>query len=387
MLKLQSILSVGRRHMTIESQLFLADGEKISACLEAGESSLLIKADNIEEQWPHSLIEAKIGGAGNKLVFLSYPNSKTIKSLYFYRNATDLAVLLNLNIPNYEHLKIADRKEKRQFTLTVLSLIVLSLGLIYLVSKSWYPALDMLVDRIPYSIEKKLGEHLIKAVLPADKGLNHPKIEEILVKQLRPLIKQLPKNMQGIKLHISKNHEINAFALMGGHMIFNRGLLLRASSLEEVLGVAAHELAHIRERHSMKALVQSLGLFFAIDLLVGDIGGTIAVLIENSQMLLQKGFSRSHELEADDTGYQILKRAEVSPQGMVDFFRLLKHDAKESGLDQFSEAFAILSTHPGTTERIEKLEKRILSEKTQFPPIPFDYQNFISLLENLSDRG
>ena len=365
--------------MLIESQFFLTDGTKVPGTIEIQDSSLRIAAGSIVESWDHGRIDSKIGGAANKLVFLSTTASSQVTSLYFERNAENLKQFSGLKHSAYQAIFTDDRTEKRRFYLALLGTFSSIALLIYLIFMGWYPLLDAMVDRFPYSIEKQLGDKLIELALPTGKKWEHPKVHETLTQQMQTIIEQLPKEMRDIKLHLSQDEAINAFALPGGHMIFNRGLLRSAHSIEEVLGVAAHELAHIHQRHSTKTLIHSLGLFLAIDILLGDISGAIAVIVDNGHLLLQRGFSRSYEMEADEQGYLMLTKANISPQGMIDFFRTLEKESMKIESEGLEEALTFLSTHPATKERIETLQKRINKDAQKIPLIDFDYNGFKSL--------
>ena len=76
--------------------------------------------------------------------------------------------------------------------------------------------------------------------------------------------------------------------------------LKKANSAEEILGVAAHEIAHITQRHVLRNMIQALGVFSLFQLVLGDITGIIAVLSDQGSFLLMKGFSRSIEEDADE---------------------------------------------------------------------------------------
>ncbi len=139
---------------------------------------------------------------------------------------------------------------------------------------------------------------------------------------------------QGVpaRVRVVRSMEVNAFATLGGEIYVNDGLLLAAESPDEVAGVVAHEIEHVKRRHVMD------GIFFRLlPLLLGHEGiGRLA------EMFGQLKFSRLQEAEADLGGFERLRRAHVSLAGIRGFFERL---AKASLVP------AILSDHPGELDR------------------------------------
>lgn len=140
---------------------------------------------------------------------------------------------------------------------------------------------------------------------------------------------------------------VNAFALPGGIMVFTRGLLDQAGSPEEIAGIAAHELGHLAHDHSTRALYRSFAVALLIGVLFGDLtGGTLAGGL--AEWLVNTGYSREAERDADAFALERLKAAGIGTQGLADFFvRLEKKHGNDSG-----PLFGLLSTHPATAERL-----------------------------------
>ncbi len=140
---------------------------------------------------------------------------------------------------------------------------------------------------------------------------------------------------------------VNAFALPGGIMVFTRGLLDEAGSLEEIAGIAAHELGHLAHDHSTRALYRSFAVALLVGVLFGDLtGGTLAGGL--AEWLVNTGYSREIERDADAFALERLKAAGIGTEGLADFFaRLEEKHGEESG-----PLFGLLSTHPATAERL-----------------------------------
>ena len=143
--------------------------------------------------------------------------------------------------------------------------------------------------------------------------------------------------------------EVNAFAIPGGYLYVNRGLIVTAERESELAGVMGHEIGHVVGRHSARQMSRELGLTAVTGLILGNDPNAWASLTANvlsSGTLLHYG--REAELEADRYGITETYRSGIDPEGMVTFFeKLLQLEQREPGLlDKF------FSTHPPTRERI-----------------------------------
>jgi len=123
-----------------------------------------------------------------------------------------------------------------------------------------------------------------------------------------------------------------------------------------VANVIGHEIAHVERRHGMNALGRRLGLGLVLQLALGPpsedspVWHQVAVIATE---LMHLGWSRDQEHEADDTGQRLAAAAGYDPHGMVRFFTILR---ELEGLEiPFLE---FLSTHPLTSERIERARVR-----------------------------
>lgn len=157
---------------------------------------------------------------------------------------------------------------------------------------------------------------------------------------------------------VADDRDLNAFALPGGPVWIHRGILHAATSERQVVGVLAHEIAHIARRHAARQLTQAMvadGLLGLLGALLGNDGGARAARIGAS--LLAGGifleFSRDDEIEADRVGAEIMHRAGWDPRGLAEFMRILR---RAQGRDP-SAVETFFSTHPSPEGRIERLER------------------------------
>jgi len=161
--------------------------------------------------------------------------------------------------------------------------------------------------------------------------------------------------------------DINAFALPGGYIYVNRGILENAQNEGEVAGVIAHEIAHVSLRHgthqASKAYAAQAGLQILGGLLGGKVGNNTAQILNviggvGLNALFLK-FSRDLESQADVRGAQILAASGYTPADMVSFFHQLERVDK-------SRKTNWLSDHPAPPDRIARIEKerQLLKETT-----------------------
>jgi predicted Zn-dependent protease len=153
--------------------------------------------------------------------------------------------------------------------------------------------------------------------------------------------------------------EVNAFAVPGGFVYVNRGLIERADQMDELAGVLGHEIGHVVRRHTVKQMEKAQG---------ANVGVTLACILTsicNSQIAgaainiaggaVFARFSRQDEAEADAEGFNNVVRAGISPVGMVTMFQKLI--AERRTRPGAVEAWFI--THPLEEDRIQAVQARI----------------------------
>lgn len=210
--------------------------------------------------------------------------------------------------------------------------------------------------RVPQSTEQKLGEMVWKSQ-KAQLRLVENTAANTAVEQIGTQLTH--GSRYPYRFFIARDNGINAFAIPGGTVVVHTGLIEAAKTPEELAGVLAHEVQHIEQRHSLRAMAQSLGTLAALGIVFGDVSGIAQIAAGLSQL----SYSRDAEREADAEGLRTLKAARIDPQGMVRMFQTL---AKESeGL----APPAMLSSHPATAERIARLQAAI-TEAGEWPVTP-----------------
>lgn len=157
--------------------------------------------------------------------------------------------------------------------------------------------------------------------------------------------------------YVVDDPSVNAFAIPGGHVYVNRGLIAQADRANMLAGVMAHEISHVVARHVIKQAEQQQTIGAIGSILLGQNPNAIAVLVANiAAGGAMARFSRADEKQADDLGLEVMTRAGYDPRGMLDMFqKLLALDQRGGG----GAVARFFQDHPGTQDRIDDISSRI----------------------------
>ncbi len=232
-------------------------------------------------------------------------------------------------------------------------------------------------DDFSVGTEKRLGEQIMREIRRDPDYLDDPVLLEYLQSIWAPLLAAAHQRGDiesdtdaqfAWESFLVRDRAVNAFALPGGYVGVNLGLIALTASSDELASVLAHELSHVTQRHIARSMVNSqrssmvslaaiiLGILAAtrannVDIANAAITGGQAAAIQG-----QLNFSRDVEREADRNGYGILSAAGFAPGGMAAMFDKLDtaNRLNDSG------NFPYLRSHPLTVERISEARSRAL---------------------------
>ena len=128
-------------------------------------------------------------------------------------------------------------------------------------------------------------------------------------------------------------------------------LVKLARNDDQISAVLAHEIGHVRHRHGLRMSLQAAGLAALAAALFGDATSITSLATMLPTALLQNGYSRELEAEADDYAFQRLKEIGLSPKAFAEIMLLLEKDHKRRSGGESKDYF---STHPATAKRIER---------------------------------
>jgi predicted Zn-dependent protease len=162
--------------------------------------------------------------------------------------------------------------------------------------------------------------------------------------------------------YIVNSHQVNAFALPGGYIYVNRGLIESADRVDELAGVLGHEIGHVILRHSVKQMQQQqkIGVVATLACTLTNICnngiGQAAINIGGSALISR--YSRKDELEADSEAVENVLHVNIDPEGIPALFEVLMEQRKT----QPSKVEGWFSTHPLEESRIQQ-SRRLIEAK------------------------
>lgn len=206
---------------------------------------------------------------------------------------------------------------------------------------------DRLAPLVPEAFEKRLGDvadSQVKTIFDA-KVCDNADGQQAFVK-LVTAVREAAGLDTTVQSEVLSSLIPNALALPGGKVYLFKGLLAKAENPDEIAGVLAHELGHLKHRDSMRGLIHNGGTSFLIGLLFGDVTGSSA-LIFGSRTLVTSSHSREAETNADSFAIDVMHKLgrPAKPTGEL----LLRVTGKEG------KGLSIISSHPLSEDRLARM--------------------------------
>jgi len=229
--------------------------------------------------------------------------------------------------------------------------------------------------------EYRIGRMIVRGLRDGDQILDDPEIAEYIQALGLKLSSQAQEGHQNFDFFVVKDNEINAFALPGGFVGVNAGLLLETRNEGELASVLGHEIAHVTQRHiarsiaeqSRSGLVSTAAMLAAILLGAatgsGDMAMAGVMAAQGLAIQNQISFTRDNETEADRVGISFLANSGFDPNTMPAFFETLgrRAGASEGMIPE------MLRTHPVSTTRISESRSRAQQYNGPYTPDSLSY--------------
>lgn len=227
------------------------------------------------------------------------------------------------------------------------------------------------------ALEATLGDAIMEEGRRDPSYISDPDVSQYLTNMGRRLAAQsVGANSQRITVFALRDASINAFALPGGYIGVNSGLIVSSQTESELASVISHEIAHVTLRHIARGMTQSsqtntlmiaalAGALLAALAGSGDLAMGVAAFGQAAAIDRQLGFSRQAEQEADRTGFEMMRKAGFDTRGMMRMFNQLMNASR---LNEGAGGNVYTSTHPLSVQRMSDIENRINDDNANVKP-------------------
>lgn len=236
-----------------------------------------------------------------------------------------------------------------------------------------------IANMLPDNTRVSLGQGVVKTIQRKNKVCTSPEGSKAFAKLIERVNQGLGQK-QNFNIKIVDLSYENAFAAPGDHIVMSGKLIRNANSADEVAGVLAHEMGHAVKLHPETNIVRALGIMAALQLFTAGESGAFGEL---AFFLVQSGYSRQAETEADEFAAKTLTKSNIDTRPLAGFFeriikqRKVKLDKEKADKNKSSEKktsaqstnedgdsrsiLQWISTHPSTSERIKFFNQSKLS--------------------------
>ena len=243
--------------------------------------------------------------------------------------------------------------------------------------------------------ETQLGRSVYERLLDAGLVETHPLLDRYINDLGYRLLTGIENRKRDYRFFIVRDDSINAFALPGGYIGINQGLIRLARTQHQLASVMAHEIAHVELRHGLDMMDKNSEvsnatiLAMLAGLLLGSVDSNVGSAVMFGGMAggqqAMVNFTRENEYEADRVGMDLLSRAQFDPEGMVEFFKIMSDVSNDTGGIEY------LRTHPLNNARIAEAIGRASklphgSNQVDDFQLFKDYLNYTSH-DHLPDQG
>lgn len=238
-------------------------------------------------------------------------------------------------------------------------------------------------ENLTLSAERRLGDRIARSIYQDPDYLDDPVLGDYLQQLWQPLLAsarqrgEVPAELAerlAWELMISRDRRVNAFALPGGYLGVNLGLLAVTERPEELASVLAHELSHVSQRHIARLIAneQRMAPWMLGAMVLGALAASAspdaagAAIAGGTAVAAQQSlnFSRDMEREADRIGFGVLTGAGFDGQGFVGMFDKLQQASRLND----DGAFPYLRSHPLTGERVADMQARLPTAQASTGP-------------------
>lgn len=367
----------------------LFDGYRFDQNSDSGREKIQIKFDQHKIQWiSESNSESinwqdlKIENSGNNYKTIFFKSNSNPSIIFFTLDKNIIKSIQEQGgvyaIEALKNFRKENDNRRSKSSLLIFSAILLISLLAAIPYLFYQPIKNAALNAIPLEMEEKIGNLAFENFTKDSEKVTDPivieAIETILKRFKDALKKDKDQPQYNFEIAIIKSSEVNAFALPGGKIVIYTGLIEKSKNVEEVAGVLAHEIAHVTKRHGLERVISGLGIVVLAQLVLGDISGSLEIIIEGAELISIAQFSQHQESEADAVGFELLKNSAIDPRGLASFFQKLE-DSKSESNQSAEELIGLISTHPSNNKRIEALNTLIQKSPYKSKPLNINWES------------
>ncbi|HEB91886.1 MAG TPA: M48 family metallopeptidase [Gammaproteobacteria bacterium] len=174
-----------------------------------------------------------------------------------------------------------------------------------------------------------------------------------------PVLENFRQQGYVLQVHFRGSEDMgaNAFALPSGDIVFTDDMVRLAENDDELLAILLHEIGHVTSRHGLRQVIQMSSLMVVITLVTGDVSSLSSMAVSIPIMLMQLGYSRNFEREADALALREMLADNIDPLNFVTIMQRLQQQKACGGKKSATECGRglpdFLSTHPQTEARLK----------------------------------
>lgn len=241
-------------------------------------------------------------------------------------------------------------------------IVIIAITLLLILNLGYLPAsrAESFLGKFERGVEQEIGYYNYQSLIRQKRPIE---LKPAQAKRIQHIFDELVahssrSNEVNYTLTIVNDPAINAFAVPGGYIFINTGLIDFAQSDGEIAGVIGHEIAHVDRKHTMKSLYRTVGMSALWSLAMHKNDSSYKEVLNRvagvSMTLIQLGYSRGAEFEADAYGVQMMKAAGYSTQELLNFWQRVDAASNDN---QLPAIFQLFSTHPPIKDRIAAIEQ------------------------------
>lgn len=314
---------------------------------------------------------------GNTTRYIEFPDGAVFETED--NDAID-TIIKRFSSSHYPNIVHRLESSKQLVVITLLTMILLGWGFIQFGIPHFSREVAMLLTD---EQTKYLGVDLLKTM---DKHmLEESELDPQRQRELQSVFQSLLETLHkdNIRLVFRKSEHIgaNAFALPDGTILFTDDMVALADENEEIISIMLHEIGHLQHRHSLRMAIQGFSLAIFITAITGDVSASSSIVTSLPAVLIESGYSREMETEADTYSLLYMLGHKINPIHFATIMRKLEAsntytykkclkdnksiqtclgEAMQSREQTKADSESLgnyFSSHPGTDERIQRFEK------------------------------